>query len=144
MGVMGVGGLVSFVMLGRMMQQVRGEIARLEDRSEAVAVEPPLLGNELATRLIERLMDTSLPAREIESARGEEPPGSPGEYEPPFEPMPDWTDPFFGIERETVGGLRPGQGIPGIGADDEGARWQENGEEAFDHWQQQEDARHES
>lgn len=61
-----------------------------------------------------RLLEVALPARE-EPPVAEEPVGSPAEYDPPHEPVGDWTDPFFGLERQTVGGLAPGQAIPGIG-----------------------------
>lgn len=69
----------------------------------------------LAT-MFQRLLDAALPTRE-EAVEDEGPVGSPAEYEPPPPQVQDWTDPFFGIERELVGGLSPGQAIPGIGPD---------------------------
>lgn len=69
----------------------------------------------LTNEMIGRLLDAALPKREADVSRDDERPPSPGEYEAPDREVGDWTDPFFGLERGLVGGLRPGEGIPGIG-----------------------------
>ena len=80
-------------------------------------MEQPLLSEEVTAKLIERLLDAALPARQVEQDE-EEQTRSSAEYEPPPEDVPrDWTDPFFAIDRPLVAGLSPGQGIPGIGQD---------------------------
>jgi hypothetical protein len=109
----------------------------------------------LPKEVVSRLLDVGLPKRDERDAREDDRPGSPAEYEPPIEQVRDWTDPFIGLEREMVGGLRPGEGIPGIGADgggfddhpmangllpddgepsDDRARWQDIGEEVGEQW----------
>lgn len=77
--------------------------------------QPVGLRDPMYEELLTRLMDAALPRREDITTDGEERPGSPGEYEAPPQTVGDWTDPFIGLERSLVGGLRPGEGIPGIG-----------------------------
>lgn len=72
----------------------------------------PMLA-EMMTRLLDVALPKTLtptPDETIESR-------SDAEYEPPTQQVNDWTDPFFGLERDVVGGLAPGQPIPGIGQD---------------------------
>lgn len=85
------------------------------DVEEAVADPLAILTGEMLTRLL----DAALPKREDAAVADEGRPGSPAEYDPPDREVGDWTDPFFGLERQLVGGLRPGEGIPGIGRDDD-------------------------
>lgn len=112
-----VGALIAYVVMSERRHEERArhveEILALQARKpmEPVAGDPPWV-RELLTRLI----DTALPVKEQVEVEEDEPPvGSPGEYEPPPQITQDWTDPFFGLERDLVGGLAPGQGIPGIG-----------------------------
>lgn len=71
----------------------------------------------LLSEVIARLLDAALPPRAPEPTDDQTAVRHQAEYEPPIPEIRDWTDPFFGLEREMVGGLRPGEGIPGIGGD---------------------------
>lgn len=89
--------------------------ARVNAHPPNPPAEPPALADDLLREMVTRMLDASFPKDKVAGAvEAEQTPGSPPEYEPPFEPVGDWTDPFMGLERELVGGLRPGQGIPGI------------------------------
>lgn len=92
------------------------KVWELEEMASTPAPARPLLSEELTAKLVERLLDASLPERR-DTPEPEDRPGSPAEYEPPPPEVGDWSDPFIGVDRELVGGLRPGEGIPGIGAD---------------------------
>lgn len=127
------------------LEEERAKVRRLE--AERPAGDPPWV-RELMTRLL----DAALPAPREPGGDGEGRPPTPPEYEPPPPQVSDWTDPFFGMTRDVVGGLRPGEGIPGIGGDeivsdgmvatdagwvpgdDDIARWQDVGEEVGEQW----------
>ena len=126
------------VLLYRMVQQVKGheEEPRWIPPPEAPQ---PAISDALVVKMIERMLDVSLPATatpttEIESALHD------AEYEEPTDDWVgahDWTDPFLGIERPLVGRLRPGESIPGVTQDgNEQAldSWRQKGEGAFGEW----------
>lgn len=98
---------------------------------------------EMLERVLERLLGAVVP--EPREERAELPPTtqSEAEYEPPAPEVGDWTDPFFalGSERQMVGRLAPGQGVPvGVQGDADGEgessveAWRERGEGAFEEW----------
>lgn len=77
---------------------------------------PPWVQDQMFGRIMDRLLNVALPepaepTDEVIDNRSD------AEYEPPPQQVNDWTDPFFGLDRELVGGLAPGQPIPGIGTD---------------------------
>lgn len=94
--------------------------SKVEELEKAVIApphqEPAALRDPIYEELLTRLIDASFPKREENAREGDEDaPGSPAEYEVPPATLGDWTDPFIGLERSLVGGLRPGEAIPGIG-----------------------------
>lgn len=102
----------------------------------------PMLGNDLMVKLVERLLDASLPERQVQGAsgvQGAQAGQHDAEYEPPADAWPgaqDWTDPWIAPERPLVARLAPGQGIPMPAEVAQGPldAWRTRGEAAFDEW----------
>lgn len=109
---------------GNAVQGLADQLRAIADQAATpapVAPVEPSPTDTMMTKLIDRLLDAALPERLDEPRdQGEVIDGrSDAEYEPPTRDVSDWTDPFFGLERDVVGGLAPGQAIPGIGTDDD-------------------------
>lgn len=100
-------------MLGKIEQHKT--VGSTSTNSDADVLRPTTSTDPLFAEMLTRLLDAALPRRE-DAATDDNRPDTPAEYEPPAPVIGDWTDPFFGLDRELVGGLRPGEGIPGIGA----------------------------
>src|SRR5688572_18655993 len=66
-----------------------GELERVTVVAEQPAGDPPWV-----REMLTRLLDAALPAKE--TLAEEDKPETPAEYEPPWEPVPDWTDAAFG------------------------------------------------
>lgn len=132
------------VAIGLRERRQRDEERLLAAIRQTVEVEKPG-DDELLRRVLERFMDAVVPERANGAGTGGEEGGqsSEAEYEPPGDDWAgasDWTDPFLGIERQTVARLAPGQGIPGMTQDagDVMDSWREKGEGAFDEWMRDE------
>lgn len=105
-------------------------------------LEVPANAESALERVVERLLTAIVPPVPADPAVTAEQTDSPGEYDPPEEPVGDWTDPFLGLERPLVARLAPGQQIaPGLPRDDldDGGMdavetWREAGAASFDEW----------
>ena len=106
---------------------------------------PPDPDQAILERVLDRLLDVTVPKVREESAEESPTTGHQAEYIPPDDDWAgaqDWTDGVMGMgdvgERPLVGRLAPGQGIPGIpvmdGQVDPVEMWRERGEAAFDEW----------
>ena len=138
---LGVWFVSTHVLLYRMVQQVRAHEQARAEIPPPVA-QQPAISDALMVKMIERMLDVSLPAQDIGGIGNAVDPANlhDAEYEEPTDDWvgaQDWTDPFLGIERPLVGRLRPGESIPGVTADgSEQAldQWRVKGEGAWEDW----------
>lgn len=107
------GVLLAYIVFNEWRTRDREVMVREIQALRPAETQPAALTDPLYGEMLARLLDVALPKRE--EAKDAEVPGHNAEYEPPLEPVGDWTDPFIGLERPLVGGLAPGQAIPGIG-----------------------------
>lgn len=133
-----VGGLAVWAWMQQAIAAAETE-ARLEARLREM-VKPQPGDSELMERVLERLLGAVVPEPPKEKAADEVMAESPAEYDPPDEPVGDWTDPFFGIDRPMVARLAPGQSVPGMPVDEGSGQvdavemWRREGEGAFEEW----------
>lgn len=117
-------------------------VREVREAGPIAASEVPANAESALERVVERLLTAIVPPVPADPAVTAEQTDSPGEYDPPEEPVGDWTDPFLGLERPLVARLAPGQQIaPGLpredledGGMDAVETWREAGAASFDEW----------
>ncbi len=113
---------------------------RMEDRLRSLVPHPQPGDKELLERVLERLLGAVVPEPEKRPVdpHAEMEGWVASEYEPPDDPVGDWTDPFIGLERPLIARLAPGQQIPGVDVNGGDAsavdQWRESGAASFDEW----------